>query len=79
MLPGNRKISWGEAANELSIPATVAEKSKENTGQQTVLIRVAYGEVHIGRLVRNAGGIWNKSRYGNCLIARYVPLDWKTG
>ena len=27
-----------------------------------VLIRVAYGEIHIGRLVRNAGGIWNRSR-----------------
>jgi len=35
---------------------------KRIPANKTVLIRVAYGEVHIGRLVRNAGGIWNKRR-----------------
>jgi hypothetical protein len=29
---------------------------------KTVFIQVAYGEVQIGRLVRNAGGTWNRGR-----------------
>ena len=29
---------------------------------KTVLLRVEYGEIHIGRLVRAAGGRWNRDK-----------------
>ncbi len=58
---------------ELVVEKTLWKKRPEKIRRdRTIYIRIDYGEIELGRKVREAGGFWNREkRYGKFLFPRF--------